>query len=50
MANHSAEYPAGRLTYDVIQSWFGVQGTNKNYDAIQGAERIPENWVRSRSI
>ncbi|KAH7086311.1 hypothetical protein FB567DRAFT_570206 [Paraphoma chrysanthemicola] len=46
MANHSAEFPAGKLTYDVVQSWFGVQGTNKNYNAVQGTERIPENWYR----
>lgn len=45
MANHSEANPAGLLTYDVIQSWFGVQGTNGNYNAVQGAERIPENWV-----
>lgn len=46
MANHSAEHPAGQLTYDVIQSWFGVEGSNKNYKAVQGTERIPENWYR----
>ncbi|KAL5422368.1 hypothetical protein PMIN04_004789 [Paraphaeosphaeria minitans] len=46
MANRSAEHPAGQLTYDVVQSWFGVQGSNKNYNAVQGTERIPENWYR----
>jgi hypothetical protein len=45
MANHSAENPTGKLTYDVLQSWFGVQGSNGNYKAVQGTERIPENWV-----
>jgi hypothetical protein len=45
MANHSAEAPAGVLPYDVLQSWFGVQGTNGKYNAVQGSERIPENWV-----
>ncbi|CAO2653628.1 Nn.00g030390.m01.CDS01 [Neocucurbitaria sp. VM-36] len=46
MANHSAENPAGLLSYDVIQSWFGVQGSNGNYNAVQGSERIPENWYK----
>jgi hypothetical protein len=46
MANHTAENPTGILPYDVIQSWFGVQGTNGNYNAVQGSERIPENWYR----
>lgn len=45
MANHSSEFPVGKLTYDVIQSWFGVQGSNGQYNAVQGSERIPENWV-----
>jgi hypothetical protein len=46
MANHSAENPAGLLSYDTIQSWFGVEGTNGNYNAVQGTERIPNNWYR----
>ena len=44
MANHSAEYPIGYLSYDTIASWFGIQGTNGNYKAVQGTERIPDNW------
>jgi hypothetical protein len=50
MANHSAEAPAGVLPYDVIQSWFGVQGTNGNYNAVQGSERIPEHWVSTLEL
>ncbi|KAF2821658.1 Cloroperoxidase [Ophiobolus disseminans] len=46
MANHSAENPAGTLSYETLQSWFGVQGSNKNYNAVQGTERIPDNWYR----
>lgn len=46
MANHSAENPIGELTYETIQSWFGVEGTNGNYNAVQGTERIPDNWYR----
>lgn len=46
MANHSAENPIGELSYETIQSWFGVQGTNGNYKAVQGTERIPDNWYR----
>lgn len=45
MANHSSEDPAGRLSYDVIQSWFGIDGQSGSYTAKQGAERIPDNWV-----
>ncbi|EME38096.1 hypothetical protein DOTSEDRAFT_75970 [Dothistroma septosporum NZE10] len=46
MANHSAENPEGLLTYSTLQSWFGVQGTNGKYTAVQGTERIPDNWYR----
>lgn len=46
MANHSAENPAGILTYETIQSWFGVEGTDGKYQAQQGTERIPLNWYR----
>lgn len=46
MANHSAENPTGLLSHEVLQSWFGVQGSNGNYNAVQGTERIPDNWVR----
>lgn len=46
MANHSAEHPEGLLSYETIQSWFGVEGTNGNYNAVQGTERIPKNWYR----
>ncbi|KAF2448414.1 Cloroperoxidase [Karstenula rhodostoma CBS 690.94] len=42
----AAAHPAGQLTHDVVQSWFGVQGSNKNYNAVQGTERIPDNWYR----
>lgn len=46
MANHSAEFPAGRLDYATIQSWFGISGQSGSYTATQGGERIPENWYR----
>jgi hypothetical protein len=46
MANHTAQNPYGELTYETIQSWFGVEGTNGNYKAVIGTERIPENWYR----
>ncbi|KAF2030518.1 Cloroperoxidase [Setomelanomma holmii] len=42
----AAEFPSGKLTYDVIQSWFGVEGSPNNYNAVQGTEKIPENWYR----
>jgi len=46
MANHSAEHPEGLLSYETIQSWFGVEGTNGKYNAVQGTEQIPKNWYR----
>ncbi|KAK4496985.1 hypothetical protein PRZ48_011434 [Zasmidium cellare] len=46
MSNHSAEYPIGYLSYDTIQSWFGIQGSNGDYTAVHGTERIPDNWYR----
>ena len=45
MANHSTEDPTGRLSYDVIKSWFGISGSSGSFQAAQGAERIPDNWV-----
>ena len=46
MANHSAEYPAGYLSYDVIKDWFGITGDSGSYVANQGHERIPDNWYK----
>jgi len=46
MANHSAEYPAGYLSYDVVKDWFGITGNSGSYKAVQGHERIPENWYK----
>lgn len=46
MANHSQEYPAGYLSYDVIKDWFGITGESGNYVAHQGMERIPDNWYK----
>jgi hypothetical protein len=46
MANHSAEFPAGYLSYETVQSWFGVEGKNGAYNAVQGTEKIPKNWYR----
>jgi hypothetical protein len=47
MANHTEENPGGILTHETLQTWFGVEGSNGNYKAVQGTERIPENWVRT---
>lgn len=46
MANHSDINPVGLLSYEVLQSWFGIEGTNGNYSAPFGYERIPANWYR----
>ena len=45
MANHSADNPVGYLSSEVLQSWFGVEGTSGNYKVVENSERIPENWV-----
>lgn len=36
MANHSDEHPRGYLSHEVVQSWFGIEGENGNYTAVQG--------------
>jgi hypothetical protein len=46
MANHSTEYPAGYLSYDVVKDWFGISGDSGSYTATQGHERIPDNWYK----
>lgn len=46
MANHSAEYPAGRLSGSNLKSWFGISGDYPNFTVKQGYERIPDNWYR----
>lgn len=46
MANHSEENPVGLLSYETIASWFGVEGQPGSYNAVQGTERIPDNWYR----
>ena len=50
MANHSEENPYGLLSYDVIESWFAMTGGSGNYKANQGKERIPDNWVCSKTL
>ena len=50
MANHSAEYPAGYLSHEVAASWFGITGSNGNYQANQGQEKIPANWACTANI
>jgi hypothetical protein len=46
MANHTAEEPLGVLSYETLQAWFGIDGTNGQYTAPFGYERIPDNWYR----
>lgn len=46
MANHSEADPTGLLSHDTFKAWFGLEGTNGNLKAVQGAERIPANWYR----
>jgi hypothetical protein len=50
MSNHSAEYPNGFLSREVLQSFFSVTGTPDNNGAnlkfVPGNERIPDNWYK----
>lgn len=47
MANHSAAEPLGSLSYETLQTWFGVSGSNGQYSVPNfGYERIPDNWYR----
>lgn len=48
MANHSAEYPDGRLSQNVLKSWFAMTGPDENgeFTNTHGYERIPDNWYR----
>ncbi|KAI4161935.1 MAG: hypothetical protein LQ342_004383 [Letrouitia transgressa] len=47
MANKSAEHPEGRLTGDVLKSFYAVSGgesSGEGFSYSPGHERIPENW------
>lgn len=46
MANHSAEYPEGRLSKSVLKSFFAFTGEEGSFQYSVGHERIPENWYR----
>ena len=52
MSNHSAEYPNGFLSRDVMKSFMGVTetgGTGKGDGTLKwnpGTERIPDNWYK----
>lgn len=38
MANHSEADPVGLLSYDTLATWFGIEGENGNYRAVQGGK------------
>lgn len=47
MSNKSAEHPDGKLTTDVMNSFFGVhKQKDGSLKKIPGSERIPENWYK----
>lgn len=47
MGNRSAEYPEGRLSQNVLKSFFSITGdTPDDFVYTPGAERIPDNWYR----
>ncbi|KAF7974264.1 hypothetical protein HWV62_13050 [Athelia sp. TMB] len=48
MANHSAEYPQGILTPEVLMSFFSYEyeADGKTLNYTYGYERIPNNWYK----
>lgn len=46
MANHSTEFPAGRLSQQNLKDWFSMTGTYPNFTYTPGHEKIPDNWYR----
>lgn len=47
MSNKSAEYPAGKLNGDVLNSFFSVsKDADGNLVHTPGYERIPDNWYK----
>ncbi|KAK5711414.1 hypothetical protein LTR15_012487 [Elasticomyces elasticus] len=50
MANHSAEFPEGKLNKDVLKSFMSIQGPEDNLKWVPGNERIPSNWYRRNTL
>ena len=50
MANKSAEYPEGRLTGDVLKSFYSVTGDYPNFQYTPGHESIPDNWYKRNPV
>ncbi|ORY86995.1 hypothetical protein BCR37DRAFT_376338 [Protomyces lactucae-debilis] len=54
MSNHSAEYPNGFLSREVLQSFMSVVGSPDNNGAnlqyVEGNERIPDNWYKRSGL
>ncbi|KAK5722834.1 hypothetical protein LTR17_014220 [Elasticomyces elasticus] len=50
MANHSAEFPEGKLDKDVLKSFMSIQGSEDNLKWVPGNERIPSNWYRRNTL
>jgi hypothetical protein len=46
MANHSAEYPEGRLNQEVLKSFFSITGNKDNFIWTEGWEKIPDDWYK----
>ncbi|KAK5675258.1 hypothetical protein LTS10_012019 [Elasticomyces elasticus] len=50
MANHTAEYPEGRLNKEVLKSFMSIQGPEDNLKWVPGNDRIPNNWYRRNTL
>ena len=47
MANKSAEYPEGRLSQNVLKSFYSISGDSpEEFEYTPGWERIPDNWYK----
>jgi len=56
MSNHSAEFPNGRLSRQVLNSFFGVTENNSDgagggtLSYAPGTEKFPDNWYRRSTL
>lgn len=49
MANHSEEYPEGRLDRKTLMSFYAMSGESGNFQYAEGQERIPDYWYKRHS-
>lgn len=50
MANHSAEYPEGRLDLDTLKKFYAMTGDYPNFKYTPGYEAFPDNWYKRNPV